>query len=84
MTDRTEQACRVNDDDAARLAALEMSEYREAASALLAGCIRDTGAVRTATLEQMSPDIDWTAGRYRGTRRVRLRDPVAVAAREAR
>jgi hypothetical protein len=61
-TDGTTQSCRVGQDEA-RL---------PIAAQVLASCFGSERPIRTLVVEETRPDIDWTAGRYLGTRRTRI------------
>ena len=78
MADGGERACRLDRDDAATLAGLSPSEYTSRAGQVLASCVGDIGSIRAVAVEERRPEIDWAAGRYIGTSRVRLSGPVTL------
>jgi hypothetical protein len=84
LADQSTRSCRIGDDEAKMLAALPASEYTRIAREMLASCFGDLRAVRTVAIDEMRPNVDWTAGRYLGTSRSRLTGPVALVVDEAR
>jgi hypothetical protein len=61
-TDGTMQSCRVGKDEA----------RVPVAAQVLASCFGSERPIRTLVVEETRPNIDWTAGRYLGTSRVRI------------
>ncbi len=84
MADDTTSACQIGGDEARMLAALPASEYTRGAREMLASCFGDLRAVRTVTVEESHPQVDWKAGRYLGTSRARLSGPTALMTDEGR
>lgn len=72
MADRTERTCRLDRDEAKVFAALQPREYARSAGQVLASCFGEVGSIRAVAVEERRPNIDWSAGRYVGTSRVRL------------
>ena len=72
MADGSERACRIDRDEARLIAALPPQQYTSAAAPMLASCFGENGSMRSVTVEERRPNIEWRQGRYIGTHRVRL------------
>jgi hypothetical protein len=84
LADQSTRSCRIGGDEAKMFASLPASEYARIAREMLASCFGDLRAVRTVTVDEMRPNVDWAAGRYLGTSVSRISGPVALAIDEER
>jgi hypothetical protein len=79
MQDQTPSSCKVTEHDAQVVASAPVMEYGDATlMPLLARCFPDVGAVRAVAVEHARRHVDWAAGRYLGTRRVRIAGPLPL------
>ena len=76
LADDTTRDCQVSEPDARMLAS---DDRQDAADAVLARCFPNVGGIRTLAVEQARRNVDWNAGRYLGTVRVRVAGPVVLA-----